>query len=725
MPFCIISTAVSEWGGAKVSWLAPYIFWLVPLCLLPVMIYYWMRLHPMQHRWGAHYVLDRALRRLQRKVINEHVLLLLIRVLAALLLILGFARLVFQTDEDDQVIHSGIHRVLILDASYSMLAGEPGKTRWDVSLEAMRRLLANCGRGESWSLYVMDDDPGWLVEYAVVGQDLGARKQLDALQPCESPASLSQALNQVGERFVLGDVDLFLFVDDQATTWKNLAQLTAELPPLHTYWLSPENLDARNISLTYLETSAERCLKNHPVRIFAKARHFEKTAQDVRVEFLQDGEVVGSRTASLQPGLEGQVFFDVSFDSEGPHYVTARVANDGLRYDDMLDVGLQVEAGLNVLLLSHYTNMIYETTAQIFVKFDAVQMEREGDKGALAFSMTDGPCTEELLEGKDVAFLDASSTLDTEQTELLLAFVRRGGGLLLAPGMGTDKKLWNSLLGGAGLLPSELGPDPKWAYNPSSSICKRLSSQGFTAPVMEPFATLEAGLLGEPKYFHWFELAVNEETFPAEDILAQFDDGQPYILRKKVGLGQVVLLASGLNGTDNTLPARETFVPLLYRLFCEASRGAIYPRRLKTGDPIQYRIRSDRPLDALAVQLGGENPIPLKIKTEDNVVTGIHAAGFDHSGRATIISVRGGDVSRISLGIQGERRDSDLTPLPDNLKHAWIRKWGVDEVNDGADLIRVLLRNQAGFELYPLFLATVLLLLLLELAYQRRFRRVL
>jgi len=697
--------------------------WYVPLSLLPVIIYYWMRRHPLRYRWGAEYVLNRALQKYKRKIINEHVILLILRVLIALLLVLGFARLVVHGDREQQIIHSGVHRVIILDASYSMLAGNTGQTRWDVALKAMRQLLSSWGRGESYSLYVMDDDPGWLVEYAVIGKGEEPTEKLRELKSCESPASLARALRETGERFSLPDIDLFIFTDDQALTWKGLAEATSGDAPRRAYWLNAPIPSYPNTAVTSVKASCERCLRGHPTRLFAKVMHFSDRAQDVQVEFLQDGEVVGRKTVSLHPGLEGEAFFDMRFESSGSHYAAARLSADILRYDDMHTVGLEVEDQLNVLLLQDEDCKPYETSWKIFVQIDLLQEVLEIKPAHLIFSIHQGACTSETFQDQDAVLIEGARNLDEGTAALLAGFVKRGGGLVLAAGMGTEKEQWNSVLGPAGLLPARLGDEPVWNFDPAKSEYKRPSYHDFGDTSFKAFATHEAGRFGEAQFFHWYDLEYDEDEVDTRDILIGFDDHRPFIMRKRLGLGRVLLLASGLTGLDNTLPVRETYLPFLYRLFREAASGGIYPRTLRTHEPVRYHVPGANVPDALALQLGGEEPIPLPVTRKGAAGAGVYSLGLKRSGRGKLISVLGNSVRHTWLGIQGPRLDSDLTPVGPALKDSWIEKWKVTEVKDGGELLRAVLAGQGGHEIHPYFLAAGLLLMLVELAYQKRFTR--
>src|SRR5690349_5218584 len=116
----------------------PLLLWALPLGLIPIVIYYLLRFRSLSVTWGANYVLERALERLKRRLHLDQIILMALRVLACALIVLAFARPVLRR-ASATVAGSGIHHVLIVDGSYSMLAGAPGHRRWDAALEAMKK----------------------------------------------------------------------------------------------------------------------------------------------------------------------------------------------------------------------------------------------------------------------------------------------------------------------------------------------------------------------------------------------------------------------------------------------------------------------------------------------------------------------------------------------------------------------------------------------------------
>ncbi|MDP6355757.1 MAG: BatA domain-containing protein, partial [Planctomycetota bacterium] len=197
--------------------LNPTYLYALPLGLIPIIIYYLMRYRSLKVVWGANYVLERALERLKKQLYLDQIILLALRTLVCLGLVLLFARPVAR-QHDSVVSSTGIHRVIILDGSYSMRAGETGNTRWDRSTEAMHELVKTWGRGEKWSLLLIGKEPEWIVDSAIVETPEASLELIRRIKTSESRAALAKSLEAAATKFANESVELYLFVDDQAST---------------------------------------------------------------------------------------------------------------------------------------------------------------------------------------------------------------------------------------------------------------------------------------------------------------------------------------------------------------------------------------------------------------------------------------------------------------------------------------------------------------------------
>lgn len=712
-----------------------YLLWALPLGLIPIVIYYLLRFRALRVTWGANYVLQLALERMRRKLHLDQIILMALRVLACVAVVLAFARPVLRQSSPD-VSGSGVHHVLIIDGSYSMTAGVSGggKTRWDVALDAARKLASTWGRGETWSLCLLADQPRWVVDAQTVQTPGDALAKLDALKPGESAASLASALSQVAAKFPRGTAEFFIFADDQANTWDQAdrAGWPAELRAT-TYWLNPSGgTPANNLAVTALEPAAGRLLAGQPSRVAARVRNFSPArVDDLPVEMLLDGAFIARQSISLLPGQESTLFFDVKPGEPGPHHLCAQIPDDALAYDNRHYAGVEVVASLRVLVLRD---------AQKSGKFDSVwgyletlnrarSTPRPGAEagptaptGPIEWVLSEGALDPAALAGADAVILDGGRKLTPELAAALRDYVAAGGGLLLAADPGIDPDAVNTLLVQPGLLPARLGR--LRAESLGGNQFRSLARNAIGPSPLRLFETELAGDLTQARIYSWFELEPGSNAAPP---LLRFDDQSPWALRADApgGRGRALMLATGLSGQGNNLIVREFFVPLLYQLVAEAAAARDFPRTLVRGQPMRLWLNDAAKVQGVTFSRQGEEARPLTPRPAEGPATGGAIAEVNdpllESGLYSTLTLRDGSARRTWFGLQGPRVDSDLTPASPALLAAASQKLNLTTVADWPALEQALLRQRAGREWYSYAALAVIALLIGEMLFQRRF----
>ncbi|NQZ68296.1 MAG: BatA domain-containing protein, partial [Lentisphaeria bacterium] len=303
------------------------------LGLIPIIIYYLMRFRSLKVQWGADYVLQRALERLKKNLYWEQLVLITLRVLICVLIVLAFSRMVGKSD-DKSISGTEIHRIIILDASYSMLAGDD--SAWDRSLTAMNKLVGSWGKGEAWSLIIAGEEPEWVVENYRVGSPEDSLKKLKGLQVGEFSSSIPRALKQSFQRYPNNKMEVYIFADSQAVSWKDSESI--EYPSnARVYWMKGKKAEGQNLAIQSVNLSNERCLIAHPNMLEVRLQNYSQDAvQDVEVECLLDGKFFARETASILGGQESVIRFPIVFEKAGSHYVTARIKHDVLGYDNSM-----------------------------------------------------------------------------------------------------------------------------------------------------------------------------------------------------------------------------------------------------------------------------------------------------------------------------------------------------------------------------------------------------
>ncbi|MDA0838243.1 MAG: BatA and WFA domain-containing protein [Planctomycetota bacterium] len=675
--------------------LNPNFLYALPLGLIPIIIYYLMRYRSLKVVWGANYVLERALERLKKQLYLDQIILLALRTLVCLGLVLLFARPVAK-QQDSVVSSTGTHRVIILDGSYSMQAGETGNTRWDRSIEALKELVKTWGRGEKWSLLLIGTEPEWIVDSAIVETPEASLESIRSLETSESSASLGKALEVAASKFANDSVELYLFVDDQASTWEGVGEsaIPKEWNP-SIYWMLP-TLDSRdNIAVTSVRFASERVLMHHPCRLFVSARNFSpQPVKDSEIQIHMDGAFSGRETISLLPGQEGTIHIDLNFDEPGPHHVTARLKTDVLNFDNAMSAGIQVDKEMRVGVLRASASQKKFDSAWGFLQIAGrIEKMEDGDSGPLftmgqiQFMLIEGSPTPAKLNQFDAVIFDGGSALNAEDAMSLSDFVKQGGGLVLVPDETVNITEWNDLFGKMKLLPARLRKPV--IEKLGGTRFKTVSRSSFGDPSFKTFETEEDGDLSQARFYSWIEF---EEPEAGTTTLAQFADRQPFLLRQSRSLGRGLLLAAGLNGRGNSLIVREFFFPFVFRLFGEAAAGGIYPRTLKPNEAIGLRLKDMSPR-GVSLTVEGRDPKPLTPQKVGNEMHVIAAQGAPATGLASFLLLNSDGSNRVYYGIQGLRMDSDLAAVPSDQEKRLTAKLKLMKVTNWQELDALLQRS--------------------------------
>jgi hypothetical protein len=693
---------------------ATTMLWALPVALLPLAIHLLMRLRSQRRAWGADWVLSRAIARLGRRTDWEQMLLIALRGLVCAALVVAFARPVAQ-GAAALASGSGVHRIIVLDASASMAAAEGGVSRWQASLDLARSLVATWGRGERWSLLLAGAEPRWIVRDAAISDPAEAATTLATLRPEEAAPPIGRALAAAVEAAGAGPAEIYLCADDQASAWRDVAPSARPDPALvRLVWVCPPLRDRANRAVTALRPAAEQALVGHPLRVTATVRNLGPAPlDDLPVEFLVDGAIAGSVRVAIQPGQELAVRHDLRFDAPGPRLVTARLPPDVLTSDDQAVAAVAVRARLRLLVLRDTGRDGTLDSAWPFI--DAAcrvlaRSDREGrplwSGGPLIATLHEGALDSAPLSEADVVLLDGSRSLAPGDGTRLAAWTARGGALLLCADERIDAARWRDEL--AALLPATLAGMQAAPAGAGLALARPAGDGG----ALDAFAGAEDGDLGKLRVFARRQLT---PAAGARSLLA-FADGTPAVLARRDGLGAVVLLAAGLDGRSGNLAVREAFYPLLTRLLLAAAEGSGSRRTVGVREPL--RLRLDAPgVTAATVALGDGQAQAMAVAADMAELAGSLPA----SGPATVLLLRDGGSERITLAVQSPPPDSDLTALGADERSGLLAQLAMAEARDRDSLAAVVAAWRGGEERFAAVALLVLILLAVELILLRRF----
>jgi hypothetical protein len=218
------------------------------------------------------------------------------------------------------------------------------------------------------------------------------------------------------------------------------------------------------------------------------------------------------------------------------------------------------------------------------------------------------------LEEEDLVVLANLAAPSREALEVLAAFVRRGGALLVALGDQVDPEAYNETLG-VSLLPAKLrairaggGAGP---VGPPARVDPEHLAPAMRLALEDPESRRSLGAARVQRY------GLLEQV--TGEVLLRLDTGAPLLVAKAIGAGRVLLLTTTLDRDWSDLALRPAFLPLLRGILAYLTgQGAGGASQVLAGRPVTLRAL---PGERLVVMPPGGAPRLLEPAGPDGQVT--------------------------------------------------------------------------------------------------------
>lgn len=467
-----------------------------------------------------------AVRLLQRSPVDNPArqrlrewLLLAARVLALLLLAAAFARPYVQGATPPDV------RVVAIDRSYSM--GGPG--RFTSALERARTAIDSAPRGERVAVIAFDDRPH---EIAPPGGAAEARAALNGIGVGFGATRYEPVFSKAIELAAGARGHLIVITDLQRGGWEG-----SSVPTLPTGWtLDVQDIGASsgNVAVTAIGVEAGRVLAT------IRNDGDSAVAGDVRASL--DGREVANASYSIPARTSASV--PIAW--KAPETGALSVAIDdptGLEADNTRFVSLGARGSARVLIVS--------SGGQSGMYLARALGTSKGEDGGLDAEIAPGgrlgEISVEAMAGYPAIALLTTRGVERAARENLVAYVRQGGGLLLAAGPDLEAGVVSTLADWQPPLSAEVDPPGVPAMTFAATDIRH--------PIFRPFGGLSANL-GQVRFDRRWRVQADGWS-----VVARFSDGAPALLERAFGAGRVVLFASDLDRRWNDFPLNPSFVP--------------------------------------------------------------------------------------------------------------------------------------------------------------------
>jgi hypothetical protein len=532
--------------------------------------------------------------------------------------------------------------LIVLDNSFSMRAG----TRFADAKQQALALLAARPQAQLAQIVALGGQVQILTQ--PIADQAQLRAALESIEVGDGRANLGElgrAIRAV-EETARTPIDLTLFSDMQRTAMPaNFADMV--LPAqvalaLHSVadGVAPPNWTVESVNApAELPDPKDTKLS----RIEAVVAGFGTPAATKNVSLVVNGKVTATRKVSIPASGRATVDFaplDVGY---GFNRCAIRIdGGDALPADDASVFVIRRADPARVL----FVHSARDTRSPVY--FGAALDAAAHDSFVLQ-SMAAEETTD--IDPARFAFVVLAGTpaLPSIFAHTLAAYVAKGGGVLIALGPdfapGTQIPVW----GGNAMSVHD--------YARAGSAAN-VGQVDFSDPALaQPQPARDNGGWAEVKVF--YAAAVDPG---GARVAARLTDGTPLLLDKQIGEGRALLLTSGLDDLTNDLPLHPVFVAFVDRTARYLSgSGQLSGSRL-VDSFVQLRATPDATGSVEVVDPDGKRPLSLgRARTAQSLR--LERAGFYQ-----IHFANGQDAV---LGINPDRRESDLAPIPDDVLALW------------------------------------------------------
>ncbi|MGI8961250.1 MAG: BatA domain-containing protein [Bryobacteraceae bacterium] len=412
-------------------------------------------------------------------------------------------------------------------------------------------------------------------------------------------------------------------------------------------------------------------------RVFATVAGWETPATSRKVSLVLNGKAIASKDVNVPTNGRAQVEF-LSFDVPyGANRGEVRIEpHDGLLNDDEFPFSLQRSDPRNILFLyergrareAFYYKAAIESATDTGLKVRAAPVEQSsGENFSKCAFLVLGDIgeLEPMLEGK------------------LSEYVRKGGSVLISLGPNTQR---------AGRVP--LAGD---------RITRTDQTQGASFLDNQNPALLGVGRLENVQFSRTPQISINLRA----QVIAKFADGSPLIVEEHLGEGRVLTFASTLDNAMNDFCLHPSFLPFVVQTGRYLAGAEDLTVNVVTGTPVQLRHARNQ---------GSADVIGPDGKHGLSLAEAAKAVSFDLE-REGFYEVQRADGRRMLMAAHADRRESDLTRVPDETLALW-RNTGNKEAEDRAG---TMARQTYPWSLWRYALFSVLVMAVVESVFASRY----
>jgi uncharacterized membrane protein len=504
-----------------------------------------------------------------RKQRLRHLLLLMLRITALLLLVLAFARPFFTWRVSPPIPTSQTRSlVVLLDNSFSMRFGD----RFEKAKNHALQLVSGLSGGDTAQIVVFSDTS--LVLNSPETERGTIQTLIRGLQPSYRSTNYAQALKLAGQLLASAANErreIHWISDFQHTGWNDAQQDFTLDQTVNVQPYDVAGSDLGNAAVSQVQVNEIRSAESPLVKVRARVSSFSlKTPVPAVLKLEINGKLLQEKQLSLEQNDSQEVEFEPF--NQPPAVSTGHVAlacADPLSLDNIFNFVLTQRKAQKLLLLGEGRgpNSLYLSKA-------------------LAGSL-DSPFTVDVQDIRSNSPFDLSPyaaviinnvpMMPPQWASTLHEFLNNGGGVVFLAG---DRVNPNDLKGPIEkVLPASVTGRYKADSLKKELFIGEIEKQH---PIFSVFGAVHYSYFLSTPFSGYLQSTPHE----ASHVLARLEDGSPLLIEEAVGKGRSLLFTSSLNMDWNDLPLKSIFLPFCQQLVKHSVKFEENPNAFAIGDVI-------------------------------------------------------------------------------------------------------------------------------------------
>jgi uncharacterized membrane protein len=580
--------------------------WFAAGMAIPLIIHLLHRQRFRRERWGAMQFLLNAIRKTQRRIRLENLILLLIRMLVMGFLAMAIMRPFFKESPLAALSDSNINYVFVIDNSMSMGYKRAKGTQLDMAKTAATDMLDKLtfSSNDTFTLILLNQYPE-ISATNLLKRD-AAKNAVQGVELSDYGTSLVGTFSVIDEVLQKsGNIDkkVYIFTDMQENGWlcqneeqkKKFDELLKKLSHNdhhYFYIIDVGDEDPQNYGIVSASVQDRVITTRRKVSFDVTLHNYSNMAiRDVPVHMVVNGDRKDVKAATLDPYSSGTVGFDYEFNEAGPHRIKFETTADFLARDDTRYFAVDVRDGIRLLLVNGDPAPSFDDEI-MFLQL-ALDPSREGRRFKVDVKTPDTFPTDELLN-YDAVFLCNCKDMTPEKVEKLKEFVKNGGGLFISLGAKVFKDFYNGEFfeEGKGLMPCKLTEikgheleKVEQGEEPAVFLDKVRVDHPMFKIYRDPKE--QSSLNKIPFAMYW-----GTEAYEEPHVLAAYNDpiASPCLIEKPFGEGKVILYTSTIDREWNSFFKIAPFVPIVNEMARHLASRPLNNRNVLIGETIMIRL---------------------------------------------------------------------------------------------------------------------------------------